>query len=89
MGASILPIQSKNKAGQKTDRSVVAEPANQSGKWRCICFDNALAGHAFDLPPTYTLIYAPRDADDVASVMRILDAAIAYMTRDPALPRVA
>ena len=44
--------------------------------------------HAFDLPPTYTLIYAPRDADEVASVMRILDAAIAYMTRDPAPPTI-
>ena len=49
---------------------------------------HGLAGHAFDLPPTYTLIYAPRDADEVASVMRILDAAIAYMTRDPAPPPV-
>lgn len=49
---------------------------------------HGLAGHAFDLPPTYTLIYAPRDADEVASVMRILDAAIAYMTRDPAPPTI-
>lgn len=50
---------------------------------------HGLAGHAFDLPPSYTLIYAPRDANEVASVMRILDAAIAYMTRDPASPPVA
>ena len=50
---------------------------------------HGLAGHAFDLPPTYTLIYAPRDADEVAVVMRILDAAIAYITCDPASPAVA
>ena len=50
---------------------------------------HGLAGHAFDLPWSYTLIYAPRNAEEVASVMRILDAAIAYMTRDPALPAVA
>ncbi|WP_293882111.1 hypothetical protein [Sphingomonas sp.] len=50
---------------------------------------HGLAGHAFDLPPTYILIYAPRDADEVAVVMQILDAAIAYITCDPALPAVA
>ncbi|HVR89688.1 MAG TPA: hypothetical protein VHG29_01170 [Novosphingobium sp.] len=50
---------------------------------------HGLAGRAFDLPPSYTLIYAPRNAEEVASVMRILDAAIAYMTRDPAPPTVA
>ena len=47
---------------------------------------HGLAGHAFGLPPTYTLIYAPRDDAEVAAIMRILDAAIAYMTHQPALP---
>ena len=50
---------------------------------------HGLAGHAFDLPPTYTLIYAPRDDSEFASVMRILDAAVAYMIRDPATPVIA
>ncbi len=50
---------------------------------------HGLAGHAFDLPPTYTLIYAPRDDGEFASVMRILDAAVAYMIRDPATPVIA
>ena len=45
---------------------------------------HGLAGHAFDLPPTYTLIYAPRDDAEAATVMRMLDAAIAYMTHQPA-----
>lgn len=47
---------------------------------------HGLAGHAFELPPTYTLIYAPRDDAEAATIMRILDAAIAYMTHQPALP---
>ena len=47
---------------------------------------HGLAGHAFDLPPTYTLVYAPRDAGEAATVMRILNAAIAYMIHQPAAP---
>ena len=51
------------------------------GRWGEL---HGLAGRALDLPPTYTLIYAPRDEGEAATVMRILDAAIDYMTHDPA-----
>ena len=47
---------------------------------------HGLAGHAFDLPSTYTLIYAPRDDAEAVTIMRILDAAIAFMTHQPATP---
>ena len=47
---------------------------------------HGLAGHAFDLPSTYTLIYAPRDDAEAAMVMRMLDAAIAFITHQPAAP---
>ncbi len=42
---------------------------------------HGLAGVALGLPLTYTLIYAARDARDVATIERILLAAIAHMTR--------
>ncbi|MEQ1883756.1 MAG: hypothetical protein ABL967_01760 [Bryobacteraceae bacterium] len=39
-----------------------------------------LAGTMLDLPPTYLLIYPPRDSEELAVTARILDAAIAHMT---------
>ena len=41
---------------------------------------HGLAGVAFGLPLTYTLIYAPRDAGEVEVDTAILGAALAYMT---------
>ena len=39
---------------------------------------HGLAGIALGLPATYTLIYAPRDREDVDMIAAILDAAIAH-----------
>lgn len=41
---------------------------------------HGLAGVTLGLPPTYTLVYAPRDEHGIAVIGRILDAAIARMT---------
>ena len=41
---------------------------------------HGLAGVAMGLPPTYTLVYAPRDERQVATIGHILVAAIAHMT---------
>ncbi len=39
---------------------------------------HGLAGIALGLPATYTLIYAPRDSEDIDGITAILDAAIAH-----------
>ena len=39
---------------------------------------HGLAGIALGLPATYTLIYAPRDREEVDTIAAILDAAIAH-----------
>lgn len=44
---------------------------------------HALAGVRLGLPPTYTMIYAPREGADIGTVSSILDAAIRYMAFNP------
>ena len=44
---------------------------------------HGLAGVRLGLPPTYTMIYAPRTRAEIATITSILDAAIGYMSLGP------
>ena len=39
---------------------------------------HGLAGIAVGLPPTYIMIYSPRNREDLAVIEQLLEAAIAY-----------